>query len=544
MTEKGKILKSASVITLATVISRILGYFRDQRITLLLGTSVAADSFVLAYRIPNLLRRLVGEGSLTAAFIPVFTSYLARGDREAVWQFANRVFWALALVLACLTALGMIFSAQIVHLFTLFGSNASDWSLAVYLNRLIFPFLFFIGLSALAMAILNSLHIFGLPASTPIVFNVAIILCSVAAIYRPALRLLPEVYRTPAVILALGVVIGGALQFLMQVPALIRHGMRFVPSLSFSDPGVRKVGRLMAPGFFGIGIYQVNFFVNMFFAASSKMPRGTLTSLYVAERVVELVLGAYAISVATTILPMMSHQAAVGDLDKLKSTFTFSLRIVSFLAIPAAIGLIVLREPIIQVLFQHGQFSAESTQLTSRALLFGAIGLPAFAGIKLIVPAFYSTHDTQTPVRVAAWTLILNLTFNLLFLELFFATLRNGSPPLATSLAAYFNFFLLFWILRERLGRLGTRDLMLSLTKILACSAAMAGICYISLHWSGFNGYNALFARGAALLGMIVAGILVYLGLARLLKCEEIDEVLAILRKAEREPVAPAVLPD
>jgi putative peptidoglycan lipid II flippase len=416
--------------------------------------------------------------------------------------------------------------------------------LAVYLHRLIFPFLFFIGLSALAMAILNSMHIFALPAATPILFNVAIIVCSFGVVYRPLMRLAPEPFRSPAVALAIGVMVGGALQFLVQVPELIRSGMRFVPSLSFSDPGIRRVSRLMLPGFFGIGIYEVNFFVDTIFATSAKMPRGSITSLYVADRVMELVLGAYAISVATAILPMMSHQAAAKEFDKLKSTLTFALRIVSFIAIPGAVGLVVLREPIIQVLFQHGRFAADSTALTARALLFYALGLPAFAGIKLIVPAFYSTHDTRTPVRVAAYALLLNIVLNTIFLELFFSTLLNGSPALATSLSAYFNFFLLFWLFRQRQGRLGTRALLSSLAKILACSAAMALVCYAMMIWSGFADYQTLLPRIAMLGAMIGAGALVYLGLARLLRCAEMDEVFEILRKAEPEAAAAGVMPE
>ncbi len=543
MTEKTKILRSASVITLFTLTSRVFGYIRDQRITLLLGTSLSADSFILAYRIPNLLRRLVGEGSMTAAFIPVFTSYLAREEREAVWEFANRVFWTLTLVVGAVTVLGMVFSAQIVHFFTLFGGRSGEWALAVYLNRIIFPFLFFISLAALAMAILNSFHVFGLPAASPILGNLVIIALSFGVIYRPLMRLAPEAYRTPAVVLAAAVVIGGALQFLVQVPELVRRGMDFHFGLSFSDPGIRKVARLSIPGFFGIGVYQVNFFVGTIFATSSRMPRGSITSLYVAERITELVLGAFAISVATAILPMMSIQAASGDFEKLKKTMVFSMRTVFFVAVPAALALMLLRQPIVQVLFQHGRFTGESTALTSRALLFYAIGLPAFAGVKLIVPAFYSLHDMMSPVRVAAYAMLLNLALNLIFLEIFFQTLYNGSPALATSLSAYFNFALLFILLRQRLGRLGTRGLLNSFGKILACAAIMGFVCYAILRISNFSTYEHFLPRLVLLAILISAGLLSYLGTARLLRCEELDEVSQLLRqRGKLEPAAPMMV--
>jgi putative peptidoglycan lipid II flippase len=527
------ILKSASIITLVTIASRIFGYVRDQRITLLLGTSLAADSFVLAFRIPNLLRRLVGEGSMTASFIPVFTSYMADKSREEVWDFANRLFWTLAFVLAVLTVLGVVFSPTVINVFTLFGQERMEWDLAVQLNRMIFPYLFFIGLAALAMAILNCFHIFGLPAATPILLNISIIIFSIAAVWQ-----LPY-FSHPAEALAVGILVGGALQFLVQVPALVKQGMRFNFGISFTHPGVRSVGRLMVPGFFGIGVYQVNFFVDTIFATADKMPQGSITSLYVADRVMELVLGGYAIAVATAILPLMSHQAAARDFDAMKKTFTFALRIVSFITIPATVGLIVLREPIIQVLFQHGEFVERSTQLTARALMYYAVGLPAFAAIKLIVPAFYSTQDTKTPVKVAAYALVVNIILNTLFLKTFFQTFYNGGPAFATSLAAYFNFFLLFGIFRRRFGRLGTWEVLRSLFKIGICSTAMGLLCYgMLLLWRRAD-FRALAPEITVFVLMIVGATVAYVFLAWVLRCHEIEEVYGIAMRKDAKPSPP-----
>jgi putative peptidoglycan lipid II flippase len=543
LTEKKQLLKFASVITLATVASRIFGYFRDQRIMLLLGTSRSADSFILAYRIPNLLRRLVGEGSMTASFIPVFTGYLAHRTKEEVWRLANRLFWTLALVLACVTALGVVFSPQVISLFTLFGQNRMQWDLAVYLNRIIFPYLFFISLAALAMAILNSFQIFGLPAASPMLLSISVIACSMAVVYRPLLHWLPAPYKDPAVALGIGVLIGGALQFLVQVPRLARLGMRFHFGVSFRDPGVREVGRLMVPGFFGIGIAQVNFFVDTIFATASKMPGGSITALYIADRVMELVLGSYAIAVATAILPMMSHQAAAGDFGRMKETFTFALRIVSFITIPAAVGLMVLREPIIRMLFQHGRFVAESTHLTARALLYYSMGLPAFAAVKLIVPAFYSTRDTRTPVRVAAGALALNIVLNVIFLRWFFEALRNGSPALATVLAAYFNFAALFLIFRRRFGRLGARRMVWSFTRVALAAAAMGGLCAAALRFSPLGTAEHLLPLAALLLVTIGVAAAFYLALTWFLRCHEIHEVFEIVKKSGLAPAGgPALL--
>ena len=537
MTDKKQILKSASIITLVTIASRVFGYIRDQRLTLLLGTSLAADSFVLAYRIPNLLRRLVGEGSMTASFIPVFTSYMADKPREEVWEFAHRLFWTLAVVLAVLTVLGMVFSPGVIHVFTMFGKEQRQWGAAVELNRIMFPYIFFIGLSALAMAILNCFHVFGPPAATPILLNISIITFSIAVVYRH--------FPNKAVALAVGVLVGGALQFLVQLPLLVRQGMRFNFGLSFTHPGVRAVARLMVPGFFGIGISQVNFFVDTVFATSEKMLRigpGAVTSLYVADRVMELVLGGYAIAVATAILPMMSHQAAAGDYDAMKKTFGFSLRIVSFITLPAAVGLIILREPIIRVLFQHGSFDAASTRLTARALLYYATGLPAFAAIKLIVPAFYSTHDTRVPVRAAAYTLVINFGLNLLFLAYFFKTFQNGGPALATSLAGYFNFFMLFVIFRLRFGRLGTFEILGSMARIAVCSGLMGTACWVMLKFSRFSGYPSFVAQLCIFIALILVATLIYLGLAWLFRCHEIEEVYGIALRRERGEAGPQTL--
>jgi putative peptidoglycan lipid II flippase len=414
---KKQILKSASIISIITVVSRILGYIRDQRLTLLLGTTGLADSFILAYRIPNILRRLVGEGSMTASFIPVLSDYMRNRSREETWAFANRVFWTFPVLLAALAVLGVIFSPLIVRMFTLVGKSQVQTQ-AVYLNRLLFPYILFIGMAAMAMGILNCFHVFGMPAATPILLNISFIVFSTAAVWR--------YFSSPAAALAVGVLVGGILQFFLQVPQLVRKGMNFEFAVSFSDPGVRRVARLMVPGFIGIGIAQINLLVDTIFVNAKIMPEGSLISLYVADRVTEMVLGGYAIAVATAILPMMSHQASAGDYEGIKRTFGFSLRIVSFITIPAAAGLMILREPIVQVLFQNGLFVAESTRLTARALLYYSMGLPAFAAVKLIVPAFYSTQDTRIPVRIAGITLIANVVLNVIFLFYFFAKFKNG----------------------------------------------------------------------------------------------------------------------
>jgi putative peptidoglycan lipid II flippase len=527
LTDKKHILKSASIISLVTIVSRVLGYVRDQRIAFLLGSTLSANSFILAYRIPNLFRRLVAEGSMTASFIPVFTTYMREKSEKEVWDFANRLFWTLALVVAVITVLGMVFSPAVIHAFTANAGTNVSWEQAINLNRVIFPYLFFVALAALAGGILNCFHTFGLPAATSVFLNLAVILFSVGLVW--------PYFKDPAVSLAVGVLVGGALQFLIQVPSLVQKGMNFDFGISFSHPGIRNVAKLMLPRFFGIGIGQINLFVDTYFSTAAKMPEGSLAALYYADRVMELVLGGYAIAVATAILPMMSHQAAAKDYEALKKTLTFSVRIVAFITIPAALGLMILREPIIRVLFQHGQFVTASTRLTARALLYYAIGLPALASVKLVVPAFYSTRDTKTPVIVASMSLIINIVLNIVFLQWFFKRVQNGGPALATAIACFFDFFALFLVFRLRFGRLGIREIFRSFAKISLCSGIMGLACWLGMRHTEFAAHSRFLVQLSVFTGLIVGATVLYLGLAWLFRCSEIEEIYGIaLRRGPR----------
>jgi len=523
LSEKKEILKSASIISLVTIVSRVLGYVRDQRITLLLGTTLSADSFVLAYRIPNLFRRLVGEGTVAASFVPVFTTYMRERTKEELWEFANKLFWTLAMVMAVITVLGVIFSRQVIAPFP----TTVDMGEAIALNRIIFPYLFFVALAALGMGILNCFGRFALPASTTVLLNISIIVFSTAAVWR--------YFQSPAVSLVVGVLIGGALQFLILIPQMVRRGMRFDFGISFLHPGIRSVARVMFPRFFGLGISQINFFVDTYFAKAARMPRGSLTALYVADRVMELVLGGYAIAVATAILPMMAHQAAANNYEGLKKILTFAVRIVAYITVPAAVGLMILREPIIRVLFQHGQFVAESTRLTARPLLYYAIGLPALACVKLIVPAFYSARDTKTPVIVASISFVLNIVLNVIFLQFLFRRFQNGGPALATALATFFDFFTLFIIFRLRYGSLGMLDILRSISKISLCSLIMGAGCMIANYYAKNLLQGAFSIQLMVFTAMILGAAVLYVGLTWIFRCPEIEEVYGV---AMRRPGA------
>ncbi|MDA2913098.1 murein biosynthesis integral membrane protein MurJ [Acidobacteriia bacterium AH_259_A11_L15] len=514
LNEKHQILRSTRVVTFFTLLSRFFGYARDLAIAMLLGTSRAGDAFVIAFRIPNLLRRLMAEGAMTGAFIPVFTSYRTERTEAESWDLARRMFWTLATVLAGVTVLGVIFAPQLVRLFTLFSREPEQWSLAVDLTRITFPYCVLVALTALAGAALNTVRVFGLPASVPIFLNIAIITAAVAAWWGDM--------ADPAIALALGVVLGGLLQLLVQLPALLRRGMRFGFRLGFGHAGVRRVARLMLPAVAGVGVYQINVLVSTIFASQGE---GWIAALYYADRLMEVALGAYAISVATVVLPVMSQQAADKKFDEMRGTLEFSLRNVAFIVVPAAVGLILLREPLVRMLFQHRAFGSTSTELTAWALLFYALGLPAFSAVRLLVQGFYATQDTATPVRVAAVALVANVVLCFLLV----GPLRHGGLALATSLASYLNFLILYIIFRRRLGAVNEAHLAFSVGRALAAAAGMGALVWLlRTEWSWMSA-PGLAQLLPACLATVAAGMASYLALAWLLRAEELGEVYTLV---------------
>ncbi|MBI4161585.1 MAG: murein biosynthesis integral membrane protein MurJ, partial [Acidobacteria bacterium] len=425
MQEQHRWLRSAGAMAGITLLSRITGYLRDLLQGYVLGAGPGSDAFVIAYRIPNLFRRLVGEGEMTAAFVPVFTRYLQGKDREEVWRFCGAAFYALSLVLVLIVLAGVIFAPLLVGLLASgFGADPGKWELTVALNRVMFPYLLCISLSALSMAILNSLGSFAYPALSPILLNLSI--------GAAALLLAPRM-REPAFGFAVGVLAGGVLQFLYQVPVLARRGMDFTPRLEPGHPGVRMVGRLMLPGLFGAGVTQLNLVIDSQFA--SWLQPGSVSFLYYAVRVTELALGVFAVPVSTAVLPRLSAQAARGDAEAVRQTLAQAARLLGFITLPATVGLVLLRQEIVAVLFQRGRFGAADTVLTADALLYYSLGLVCYAGVKVFAPSFYAYQDTVTPVQVGVIVFLVHLGLNFLLIR----PLRHGGLALSTSLSAALN---------------------------------------------------------------------------------------------------------
>ncbi len=520
MEEKEKIARAAGVVGGATLLSRIFGFIRDMVIAQLFGTARASDAFFVAFRIPNLLRRLVGEGALTASFIPVYSEYLNHQPRQEANRLVHISFTLLAISLALITIFGIAFSPWMVKVMAPgFAADPEKFRLTVLLTRMMFPYIFFVSLVALAMGVLNALKHFAAPAFAPVLLNLSIIACAL---------LLSPLFQEPIVSLAIGVLVGGVAQFIFQIPFLRHKGITLRWDFAWSHPGVRRVGLLMTPSVLGLAVTQLNVLVNTLLA--SYLPGGSLSYLYYADRLLEFPMGVFAIAIATAVLPSFSDQAARQDWAALKETLAFALRLTFFLTLPAMAGLIVLRYPIITLLFQRGAFDAHSTAMTAQALLFYALGLVAFAGVRITVPAFYSLQDTKTPVKIAVFALLANAVFGVLLMF----PLKHGGLALAVSLSAGLNFTLLLIFLRSKLRGLGIAKLWPSFLKNLVSSGIMAGAVGWVISRTSWETGGVTLERLFLLIAAMGLGALVYAGSCRLLGCEELSTVLNLLQRKIR----------
>lgn len=519
MKEHGTLLRSASLVSLLTLVSRVFGYFRDQRTAFLLGVGIEMDAYTVAYRIPNLLRRLVGEGAVSAAFIPIFSDYLSRERREEGWRFAGSILTILTFLMTAITVLGILFAPLVVLMLASgIDETPGKLELTVLLTRIMMPYIFLVSLAALAMGVLNSFHKFAASAAAPICLNLGIITFS----------FLTDLFPSPEIALAVGVVVGGIGQVAIQAPQVWKMGLRFRSRIDFSHPGVRRTGKLMGPLVASAGVVQINVLVDFQFA--SHMGDGPMSALGLSDRVMELVLGGYAIAISTVILPMMSRNVASGALDAMRSTINFASRIILLIAVPAAIGLLILATPIVQVLFEHGEFDAADTALTATPLVYFAVGLAAFSMMKVIVPAFYALKDTRTPVKVAFLSMLLNVALNFAFFE----PLQVGGPALATSLAAFFSATTLIFLFVRRQGSIGVPAIAASLARFLVASLGMGLVAAWLINWPGFYFDQGLGQRVVALAATIVASASVYFTAAWALRCPELSEVREVLARRRR----------
>lgn len=512
-----RITGAATIVGAATVVSRVLGYIRDAVVAFVFGAGMNSDAFFTAFRIANLLRRLVGEGALTSSFIPIFTEEKNVRDLNGTRALVSNVFTIFTVILIVLALLGMIFSEQIVYLMSPgFLENPEKFALTVTLTRLMFPYMVFIGLMAIAMGVLNSYRHFTAPAMAPVFFNLAII-ASVLGV-APFLD-------TPVYSLAIGVIIGGFLQFFIQMPYMKRYGMTPAPFIDLKDPAIKRIFLLMGPAAFGVGVYQLNIFVTQWFA--SHLEEGAISYLYYAGRLMELPLGVFGVAVSTAVLPSLSEHVAKKEWEGFRHSLSFAARMVNFVNIPATVGLVLLSFPIIDILFKRGEFTAADSTGTAVALYFYALGLVPVSTSRILTSVFYSLKDTLTPVIIALVTFVANVMLCFLLV----GPLKHGGLALATSLSSLINVIALFLVLRYRFGRFGGREILGSMLKSLAASALMGAVIYLMLFNSGFEAHGTI-VKLSLLTVYIVVGIVTYLMAARVLGSPEITFLKGIIKKS------------
>jgi len=488
--EEARVARSAGKVGLATLLSRVLGLVREQVMATLFGAGFATDAFNVAFRIPNLLRDLFAEGAMSSAFVPTFTGIHERRGAAEAWEFGRRLLLMLFLTLLAICAVGYVLTPALVRLFAPgFGTIPGKLDLTVMLTRVMLPFLPAVALAAAAMGMLNARGRFGIPALAPSLLNLGMIVFGVGLI--PVCR---AAGQPPILAMAIGVVIGGALQFLVQLPSLYRLGFRLRLERPRWHPGVARVASLMAPATVGLAATQVNLLVSTILA--SMLPQGSVSWLWYAFRLMQLPIGVFGVALATVSLPALSRAAVAADMAALKSTLSATLRLVLLLTVPAALWLAVMSRPVIALLYEHGRFGPGDTSRTAGALIMYCIGLPAFAGVGVLTRAFYALGDTRKPVQASFVSVALNLVLNLLLM----GPLAHLGLALSTSITAVANFLQLAFYLRRRVGPLEGRRMLATLARVSVASVAALAPCAIALAWLGERWH-----RGAALEGATVA---------------------------------------
>ena len=514
--ENHSVVKAAGVIGIGTFSSRILGFVRDMVLARLFGATPAADAFYVAFRIPSLLRELFAEGSMSSAFIPVFTEYRTLRTKQEAWELASAVFTTLLTIVTLVTVMGILAAPWLVQLLAPgFDANPEKVALTTLLTRVMFPYLLFISLAALAMGILNSVRAFAAPAFSPLFLNIFMIGC--ALFVSPYLS-------EPIVGVAIGVVAGGAAQFAMQIPSLKLRGLLFGFRWEWGHPGLRRIGTLMIPSLLGLSVTQINITVSTILASFFA---GGPTYLFYGMRLIQFPLGIFGVALATAILPTLSAQAARGALGELRVTLGFGLRMILFIILPAMLGLILLRQPIVHLFFEHGSFTAHDTAETALVVFCYSVGLWAFGGVRIIVSAFYSLQDTRTPAISAAIAVAANLLFSLLLMS----SIGAAGLALATALAAMVNGGILVGVLHRRLGGIEWGSVGRSSLRVLVASVPLVVICgwvAAARLWTHPGDWIEKSIMLTMTIGLSVSG---YLGVHALLHSEELVFVWGMVRK-------------
>ncbi len=519
--------RAASVVALAVLGSRVLGLVRDQVFAFLFGGGAVMDAFQMAFRIPNLLRDLFAEGALSTAFITVFTKTTeVEGDRAA-WALANKVATAAAVVVSLLTLIGIVCAPWIVAVIA-HGFPPAKAALTVTLTRIMFPFILLVSLAALVMGMLNAKNVFGIPATASSFFNLGSIIAGAGIGW-----LIDPHFGTRATIgLAIGTLIGGAMQLGVQLPSLKHLGYRFRPDFRWRDKGVKAILQLMGPSVIAASSTQVNVLVNSAFA--SRLGNGPVWWLALAFRLMQMPLGIFGVALGTVSLPLLARMAAGGNITGFRTELARGMRLAFLMTIPASIGLILLAEPIMSVLFQHGRFNAHDAFEAAAALRWYAVGLCGYAALKILVNAFYAIDQRNMPMYVSFGAVGINLFLNWLL------TVRLGwghqGLALSTACIATTNFLVLYLLMHRHLGRLESRAMLSLLVRLSGASVVLAGICwagnrYLLAGWAT----ERFWPKAGALTAVIVVGAGAFLVCATALRIREMQDIaLAVQRRLRR----------
>lgn len=523
-----RLARSAGVIGIATMASRLLGVAREMVLAWQFGASanMQMDAFNVAFRVPNLLRDLFAEGAMTAAFVPTFSRTLTERGREAAWQLGNLVINALLIVTGLLVVLGILFAKPITHLIASgdqFAAVPGKLELTTDLTRIMLPFLTTVAVAVAMMGMLNSLRKFFIPALSPAMFNVATIFCAFAVV-----PLMPRVGLPPIAGIAIGTLLGGLGQIAVQWPALRREGFRYRPAVNLRDPELLEILRLMGPGTLGLAAVQINVFVNTYLATTQE--QGAVSWLGYAFRLMYLPIGLFGVSIATAALPDIARHANSADYVSMRRTISGALRMMLMLNVPATIGLVALASPIVALILERGEFTPADTAATATALMFYAPGLIGYSAVKIASPSFYSLRDSRTPVLISVVSVLANLGINLVLVRV----LGYRGLALGTAIAAIINAGALLWLLGRRIDGLEGRRIAVALAKITVASSAMGLAAWYTSGWltTALPGGAELF-KAARVAASIAVGVGVLAAAARLLRIAEFDEAFArVVRRA------------
>ncbi|MGK9171651.1 murein biosynthesis integral membrane protein MurJ [Yokenella regensburgei] len=497
------LLKSLAAVSSMTMFSRVLGFARDAIVARIFGAGVATDAFFVAFKLPNLLRRIFAEGAFSQAFVPILAEYKSKQGDDATRVFVAYVSGLLTLALALVTVVGML-AAPWVILVTApgFANTADKFALTSQLLQITFPYILLISLASLAGAILNTWNRFSVPAFAPTFLNISMI--GFALFGAPY-------FHPPVLALAWAVTVGGVLQLLYQLPHLKKIGMLVLPRVNFRDAGAMRVVKQMGPAILGVSVSQISLIINTIFA--SFLVSGSVSWMYYADRLMEFPSGVLGVALGTILLPSLSRSFASGNHDQYCRLMDWGLRLCFLLALPSAVALGILAKPLTISLFQYGKFSAFDAQMTQQALIAYSVGLIGIIVVKVLAPGFYSRQDIKTPVKIAIITLIMTQLMNLAFI----GPLRHAGLSLSIGLAACLNAGLLYWQLRKQnifTPQPGWRSFLVRLlVAVLVMSAALVGMLFIMPEWADGNMAHRLMRLSA----VVIAGVVAYFATLALL---------------------------